>query len=126
MQGGIIDKDMPSHVSNVTIFCDECDKPTRIGYRFDDDGNKVQVCRKSGRTCDGATADAGATAPREKCVASSAPQLAVESSAWEPHPGATAREDRPEHGCGSATQQESLLDGAVTGPRRSSPARSRS
>ena len=48
MQGGIIDKDMPIHVSNVAIVCDECG-PTRIGYRFDDDGKKVRVCRKCGR-----------------------------------------------------------------------------
>ena len=49
MQGGIIDKDMPIHVSNVALVCGNCGKPTRIGYRFDDDGKKVRVCRKCGR-----------------------------------------------------------------------------
>ena len=49
MQGGIIDKDMPVHVSNVAIVCSGCDKPTRIGYRFEDDGTKVRVCRKCGK-----------------------------------------------------------------------------
>jgi large subunit ribosomal protein L24 len=49
MQGGIIDKDMPIHVSNVAIVCPGCDKPTRIGYRFEDDGTKVRVCRKCGK-----------------------------------------------------------------------------
>ena len=49
MQGGIIDKDMPLHVSNVAIVCTACGKPTRIGYRFDDDGTKVRVCRKCGK-----------------------------------------------------------------------------
>jgi large subunit ribosomal protein L24 len=48
MQGGIIDKDMPLHVSNVAIGCSSCDKPTRIGYRFDGD-TKVRVCRKCGK-----------------------------------------------------------------------------
>ena len=48
MQGGIIDKDMPIHVSNVAILCAKCG-PTRIGYRFDADGTKVRVCRKCGR-----------------------------------------------------------------------------
>jgi large subunit ribosomal protein L24 len=44
MQGGIIDKDMPIHVSNVAIVCGTCG-PTRIGYRFE--GNeKIRVCRK--------------------------------------------------------------------------------
>ena len=45
MQGGIIDKDMPIHASNVMIICPECG-PTKIGYRFDDDGRKIRVCRK--------------------------------------------------------------------------------
>ncbi|MGH9031370.1 MAG: 50S ribosomal protein L24 [Acidimicrobiia bacterium] len=47
MQGGIIDKDMPVHVSNVAILCSSCG-PTRIGYRFERDGTKVRVCRKCG------------------------------------------------------------------------------
>ncbi len=48
MQGGIIDKEMPIHVSNVAIVCSSCG-PTRIGYRFDDSGTKVRVCRKCGK-----------------------------------------------------------------------------
>lgn len=46
MQGGIIDKDMPIHVSNVMIICDDCG-PTRIGYRIDETG-KHRICRKCG------------------------------------------------------------------------------
>ena len=45
--GGIIDKDMPIDASNVMIVCPECG-PTKIGARFDDDGNKYRVCRKCG------------------------------------------------------------------------------
>lgn len=48
MQGGIIDKDMPIHVSNVAIVCDSCGAPTRVGYRFDPEGAKFRVCRKCG------------------------------------------------------------------------------
>ena len=47
MQAGIIDKDMPIDASNVAILCDKCG-PTRIGYRFGDDGKKVRVCKKCG------------------------------------------------------------------------------
>ncbi|HZP27995.1 MAG TPA: 50S ribosomal protein L24 [Acidimicrobiia bacterium] len=47
MQGGIIDKDMPIHVSNVAIVCATCG-PTRIGYRFDGD-DKIRVCKKCGK-----------------------------------------------------------------------------
>jgi large subunit ribosomal protein L24 len=45
MQAGIIDKDMPINAANVAILCDKCG-PTRIGYRFDDDGKKIRVCKK--------------------------------------------------------------------------------
>jgi large subunit ribosomal protein L24 len=45
-QGGIIDKEMPMRVDNVAIICTSCGKPTRIGYRFEDDGTKVRICRK--------------------------------------------------------------------------------
>jgi large subunit ribosomal protein L24 len=48
MQGGIIDKDMPLHVSNVAIISPGDGKATRIGYRFDDEGNKLRVCRRTG------------------------------------------------------------------------------
>ena len=47
MQGGIIDKEMPIHVSNVALWCKECGA-TRIGYRFDDEGVKHRICRKCG------------------------------------------------------------------------------
>ncbi len=46
-QGGIIDKDMPVPVANVAIVC-PTDGATRGGYRFDDQGRKVRVCRKCG------------------------------------------------------------------------------
>ena len=46
MQGGIIDKDMPMNASNVAFLCGSCDKPTRVGYRFEPDGKKVRICRK--------------------------------------------------------------------------------
>ncbi len=45
MQGGIIDKDMPLPVANVALLCSNCG-PTRVGYRFDDRGEKVRICRK--------------------------------------------------------------------------------
>ena len=47
MQGGIIDKEMPIHVSNVALWCKDCGA-TRIGYRFDNAGEKHRICRKCG------------------------------------------------------------------------------
>lgn len=45
MQAGIIDRDMPIQASNVALICGTCG-PTRIGYRFDDNGRKIRVCRR--------------------------------------------------------------------------------
>ncbi|HJL76388.1 MAG: 50S ribosomal protein L24 [Acidimicrobiaceae bacterium] len=53
MQGGIIDKAMPIHVSNVAVLSPADDKPTRVGYRLTDDGTKVRVCRRTGVDLDG-------------------------------------------------------------------------
>jgi large subunit ribosomal protein L24 len=47
-QGGVIDKFMPIHVSTVALFCKSCDKPTRVGMKIDEAGEKVRVCRKCG------------------------------------------------------------------------------
>ena len=48
MQGGIIDKDMPIPVANVAIVCPSCGKPTRVGFKIDNDGTKIRVCKKCG------------------------------------------------------------------------------
>jgi large subunit ribosomal protein L24 len=47
MQAGIIDKDMPLPVSAVALMCKTCGR-TRVGYKFDAQGNKVRICRKCG------------------------------------------------------------------------------
>ncbi|MBV8296550.1 MAG: 50S ribosomal protein L24 [Acidimicrobiia bacterium] len=47
MQGGIIDKDMPMPVSSVAVVCSTCGA-TRVGFRFDDQGRKIRVCKKCG------------------------------------------------------------------------------
>ncbi len=47
-QGGIIERDMPIAASNVAIISPSDGKPTRIGYRIDDAGNKHRICRRTG------------------------------------------------------------------------------
>src|SRR5215472_8295355 len=49
-QGGVIDKFMPVHVSTVALVCKTCDRPTRIGYKFEGEHEKVRVCKKCGST----------------------------------------------------------------------------
>ena len=46
--GGIIDKDMPMHVSNVAALSPKDGKPTRIGYKILEDGTKVRICKRTG------------------------------------------------------------------------------
>ena len=47
MQGGIQDKAMPIHVSNLMLVCGK-DGPVKVGYRIDPNGEKHRVCRKCG------------------------------------------------------------------------------
>jgi len=44
-QAGIIELEMPLHVSNVMFVCNKCNKPARVGFRFLDDGRKGRICR---------------------------------------------------------------------------------
>jgi large subunit ribosomal protein L24 len=48
VQGGIIDKDMPIPVSSVAVISPGDGKPTRVGYRIDDQGQKVRICKRTG------------------------------------------------------------------------------
>jgi large subunit ribosomal protein L24 len=48
MQGGIIDKDTPIPVSNIAVISPADGRPTRVGYRIDDQGNKIRICRRTG------------------------------------------------------------------------------
>ena len=45
-QGGIIDRDMPVHASNVMLV--HKGKPTRVGYKIQADGTKVRVAKRNG------------------------------------------------------------------------------
>jgi len=46
--GGIVDKELTIHVSNVAHIDPQSNKPTRVGYKLLEDGNKVRVARRSG------------------------------------------------------------------------------
>ena len=53
MQGGIIDKAMPVEASNVAVLSPSDGRPTRIGYRYNDAGEKVRICKRTGVDLDG-------------------------------------------------------------------------
>ncbi len=46
--GGILDIDMPIPAANVAVLSPSDGKPTRVGYKVQDDGTKVRVCRRTG------------------------------------------------------------------------------
>ena len=50
--GGIVDKDMPIHVSNVALFNPATQKADRIGFKVMPDGRKVRVFRSNGEQVD--------------------------------------------------------------------------
>jgi large subunit ribosomal protein L24 len=46
--GGIVTQEAPINVSNVMVV-DSDGKPTRVGYRLDDNGQKIRVARSNGK-----------------------------------------------------------------------------
>ena len=47
-QGGIIKKEAPIDLSNLAVADPKSGKPTRVGFRFNEDGKKVRYSKKSG------------------------------------------------------------------------------
>ena len=41
--GGVVDKDMPLHVSNVSLYNPTTQKADRVGFKLLEDGTKVRV-----------------------------------------------------------------------------------
>lgn len=46
--GGIVTQEAAIHISNVQLLDDQ-GKPTRIGYRIDENGTKVRIARTTGK-----------------------------------------------------------------------------
>ncbi|WP_022947607.1 50S ribosomal protein L24 [Methylohalobius crimeensis] len=50
--GGIVEKEMPIHVSNVAIFNAQTEKADRVGFRFLEDGRKVRFFKSTNEVID--------------------------------------------------------------------------
>lgn len=50
--GGIVDKDMPIHISNVALFNSVTGKADRVGFKSLEDGKKVRVFKSNGEVVD--------------------------------------------------------------------------
>lgn len=48
VQGGILEREAPIHLSKLMVICPACDKPTRVGRNRQADGTSVRVCKKCG------------------------------------------------------------------------------
>ena len=48
--GGIVEKELTIHASNVAHIDPKSGRPTRVGYKLLDDGSKVRMARRSGET----------------------------------------------------------------------------
>jgi large subunit ribosomal protein L24 len=51
--GGIVTKEAPIHISNIAIEDPADGSPSRVGFKFTDDGRKVRFAKRSGETIDG-------------------------------------------------------------------------
>ena len=51
-QAGIIEREAPISLANVMLVCSKCGKPTRVAYRFIENGQKVRACRRCGEIVD--------------------------------------------------------------------------
>ena len=45
---GSYSKEMPLDISNVALIDPSTDKPAKVGFKFDENGNKVRFFKKSG------------------------------------------------------------------------------
>jgi large subunit ribosomal protein L24 len=52
-EGGIINKNLPIHISNLALLDPKDGKATRVGYKTLDGGKKVRVAKRTGATIDG-------------------------------------------------------------------------
>ena len=50
--GGIIEKEMPIHISNVALFNSATQKGDRVGFKALEDGRKVRVFKSNGEVVD--------------------------------------------------------------------------
>jgi large subunit ribosomal protein L24 len=55
IQGGILEREAPIHVSNVMLVCPSCNRPTRIGQKEHQEGSRKvrsRVCKRCGDALD--------------------------------------------------------------------------
>lgn len=51
-EGGIVEKEVPIHRSNLMLMCSKCVKPVRIKTKHLEDGKKLRMCSNCNETID--------------------------------------------------------------------------
>lgn len=51
-QGGIVHQESPINSSKVMLVCDKCKRPTKVGKRILEDGEKARICKKCNEVID--------------------------------------------------------------------------
>jgi large subunit ribosomal protein L24 len=46
IKGGIVERESAVHISNLMVVCPGCSKPTRVGHKVFEDGERLRVCKK--------------------------------------------------------------------------------
>lgn len=44
-QGGVVSVERPIHISNLKLFCKQCNRASRVGFSFDKEGKKQRICK---------------------------------------------------------------------------------
>ena len=50
--GGIVERDLPIHISNIALFNPQTQKADRVGIKVMDDGRKLRVFKSNGENVD--------------------------------------------------------------------------
>ena len=50
--GGLVEKELSIHISNIALVDGKTSKPTRVGYKLNQDGTKSRIAKKSGSVID--------------------------------------------------------------------------
>ncbi|MGI6076999.1 MAG: 50S ribosomal protein L24 [Fastidiosipilaceae bacterium] len=50
--GGIAEQEAPISASNVMLICEHCNRPSKTGRKFQDNGDKVRYCKACGEVID--------------------------------------------------------------------------
>jgi len=46
VQGGIMEKEAPLHISKVMLYCEDCGRGVRFRHKVLEDGTKIRVCAR--------------------------------------------------------------------------------